>query len=132
MYDSELQQIRTAELIRRAENEPLAREAVRRRAAAPPAARREGAAGEAHSPGPGRLRSARATTGARGPVGRPYRGGGRPTAFGGGRPTAFGAPRPTAEAVEHPGQARRLEEGEPAAVAHRLGLFPADLLAAPL
>ncbi|MFI1565627.1 hypothetical protein ACH4ZX_21685 [Streptomyces sp. NPDC020490] len=58
MYEYELQQIRTAELIRQAQNERLAREAVRRRRAA----RREAAGGEAHSPGPRRLRSARATT----------------------------------------------------------------------
>ncbi|MEU5098751.1 hypothetical protein [Streptomyces sp. NPDC020996] len=58
MYEYELQQIRTAELIRQAQNERLAREAVRRRRAA----RREAAGGAAHSPGPRRLRSARAAT----------------------------------------------------------------------
>ncbi|MFJ5779399.1 hypothetical protein [Streptomyces sp. NPDC093094] len=64
MYEYEIQQMRSAELIRRAADERLAREAVRsRRAARAEAERREAgvrsAEPESHSRRPRRLRSPR-------------------------------------------------------------------------
>jgi hypothetical protein len=54
MYEYELQKFRSAELIRRAEQERLAREAVRARRAARREAARRTAEGESHTSGPRR------------------------------------------------------------------------------
>ncbi|MFE2053147.1 hypothetical protein [Streptomyces sp. NPDC059459] len=50
MFEYEIQQARSAELIRRADEARLAREAVRARRAARRAARREAAPVESHTP----------------------------------------------------------------------------------
>lgn len=60
MYEYEISQLRSAELIRRAESERLAREAARRRRAARREAARHTAERESHTPLLSRLRSARA------------------------------------------------------------------------
>ncbi|MDF2271723.1 hypothetical protein P2Q00_40810 [Streptomyces coacervatus] len=60
MYEYEISQFRSAELIRRAEHERLAREAVRGRRAARREAASRAAEEESHSPRLRRLRSARA------------------------------------------------------------------------
>ncbi|WP_217162341.1 hypothetical protein [Streptomyces sp. AC512_CC834] len=59
MYEYEIQQFRTAELIRRADEARLAREVVRARRAARWEARHGGAAAESHTPRQRRHRSAR-------------------------------------------------------------------------
>jgi hypothetical protein len=56
MYEYEIVQLRSAELIRRADNERLAREAVRGRRAARREAERRAADGEVHSARPRRQR----------------------------------------------------------------------------
>ncbi|MET7454916.1 hypothetical protein ABZT03_24070 [Streptomyces sp. NPDC005574] len=56
MYEYELQQLRSAELIRRAEDERLAREVVRGRRAARREAARRAAEGEVHTGRPRRPR----------------------------------------------------------------------------
>jgi hypothetical protein len=60
MYEYEISQFRSAELIRQAEHERLAREAVRSRRAARREAAHRAAEDESHSPRLRRLRSARA------------------------------------------------------------------------
>ncbi|MBD0421034.1 hypothetical protein AB0L35_28030 [Streptomyces sp. NPDC052309] len=60
MFEYELQQYRSADLIRRAERERLAREAVLARRAERRAAARRTAETESHSPRPRRHRFARA------------------------------------------------------------------------
>ncbi|MFE0415401.1 hypothetical protein [Streptomyces tendae] len=60
MYEFEIQQYRSAELIRRADEARLAREAVRARRAARRQARHGGAEAESHTPRQRRPRFARA------------------------------------------------------------------------
>lgn len=60
MYEYEIQQYRSAELIRRADEARLAREAVRARRAARRQARHGGAEAESHMPRQRRPRFARA------------------------------------------------------------------------
>ncbi|RPF36477.1 hypothetical protein [Streptomyces sp. TLI_185] len=60
MYEYEISQLRSAERIRQAEQERLAREVVRSRRAARHEAARHAAEDESHSPRLRRLRSARA------------------------------------------------------------------------
>ncbi|MFJ6693767.1 hypothetical protein [Streptomyces sp. NPDC091294] len=60
MYEYEIQQFRSAELIRRADEARLAREAVRARRAARRQARHDGAEAESHTPRQRRPRFARA------------------------------------------------------------------------
>ncbi|CAM5596597.1 hypothetical protein [Streptomyces purpurascens] len=60
MYEYELQQLRTADLIRRADHERLVREAARARRAARGEAAQNSAEHESHSRGFRRTRSARA------------------------------------------------------------------------
>ncbi|MFE0675929.1 hypothetical protein [Streptomyces sp. NPDC058867] len=59
MFEYELHHVRSAELIREAENERQAREALRGRRAARREAARRAAEGEVHTSLRGRLRSAR-------------------------------------------------------------------------
>ncbi len=60
MYEYELQQLRTADLIRRADHERLVREAARARRSARSAAAQNSAEHESHTRGFRRIRSARA------------------------------------------------------------------------
>ncbi|MFF7447007.1 MULTISPECIES: hypothetical protein [unclassified Streptomyces] len=60
MYEYEISQLRSAELLRQAAQERLAREAIRGRRAARRAALRHEAEGEAHTGRPWRLRFPRA------------------------------------------------------------------------